>query len=129
MEKIKLKNFGLLMGGVLALVAGGMVYRRHLGFALAVGALATAFTLAALIAPFCLKEVYSGWMRFAKILGTFNTKLILGFIYVVIFTPVRLYFLVTGKDPLKRKFEPGLASYWEDRVPTDNSAEKYDKQY
>ena len=122
-----LKNFGLLMGGVFFLAAGGMTYKGALGFAVIACILAVGFTLAALAAPSCLKDIYREWMRFAELIGAFNTKLLLGFIYMAVFSPTHLYFWVTGKDPLKRKREPGLASYWEDRVPTESA--KYDKQY
>lgn len=123
--KKTLKSFGLVMGAFFSLVTGVMAYRGALGFSATAGVLAAAFSLVALTAPSWLKDIYHAWMKFAEIIGAFNTKLILGFIYVAFFTPVHLYFWITGKDPLKRKFDPGLASYWEDHV--DNT--KYDQQY
>ncbi len=124
----KLKSFGLLMGGVFSLVAGVMLYKGALGFAVVAGVVVAGFTFASLIAPLCLKNIYLGWMKFAGVIGAFNTKLILGFVYLVIFTPIRLYFYLSGKDPLKRKFQRDLESYWEDR-PAGDDHTKYEKQY
>lgn len=125
----QLKHFGLLMGGVLTVVTVAMFYKGAMGFAVITLVFSTGFIVTALTAPLLLKDVYLGWMKFAGILGAFNTKLILGLFYLVIFTPVHLYFLMTKKDPLKKKFDPNLPTYWEDRPPTDNDPAKYEKQY
>lgn len=125
----QLKSFGLLMGGVFIIVTGLMFYKGALGFAVITLVLASSFVATALSAPFWLKDVYLGWMRFAKVLGSFNTKLILGLCYVLIFTPLHGYFLLTKKDPLKRKFDPDLPTYWEDRAPDDKDPARYEKQY
>jgi hypothetical protein len=125
----QLKSFGLLMGSVLIVVTGFMFYKVALGFAVITLVFAVGFVATALSAPFWLKDVYLGWMKFAQILGAFNTKLILGLFYVFIFTPLHGYFLLTNKDPLKRKFDPDLPTYWEDRSPADNDPTKYEKQY
>lgn len=125
----KLKSFGLLMGGFFSLLTGIMLYKGALGFAVVTAVIAMGFTFASLTAPLCLKNIYLGWMKFALIIGAFNTKVILGFVYLVIFTPMHLFFYVTGKDPLKRKFERNLVSYWEDRPPAGDDHSKYEKQY
>ncbi|OGS10895.1 MAG: hypothetical protein A2234_04060 [Elusimicrobia bacterium RIFOXYA2_FULL_58_8] len=36
--------------------------------------------------------VSAGWLKFAEVLGTFNTRVILGLVYFVVLTPIALVF-------------------------------------
>ncbi|MBI4382865.1 MAG: sxtJ [Nitrospinae bacterium] len=127
-EKI-LRSFGLTMGAVLSLVSGASAYKGVYAFLPIPVLLAVVFIAFALAAPLKLEVVHRPWMRFAEALGAFNAKLILGFVYFTIFTPIRVFFLITGKDPLKRKFEPHLETYWEDHVPSGEAPGRYEKQF
>ena len=50
-------------------------------------------------------------MKFGAVLGWINTRIILGLTFVVFFIPVALVFHLFGKDPMRRKLEPGADSY------------------
>ena len=127
-EKI-LKHFGFLMGVVFSLVAGILGYKEKFTGAGIFACVAVVFFILGLAAPGILQGVYDRWMRFADVIGRFNTKLILGFIFLSCFSLIRLCFLIFRKDPLKRKFDPALDSYWENHEPMDSSPERYKHQY
>jgi hypothetical protein len=57
-----------------------------------------------------LKIIYTPWMKFGHILGFINTRIILGFIFFVMITPMGLVMRLMGKDPMCRKLD-GSASY------------------
>ena len=124
-----LKSYGLLMGGMLALFMGLFLYQGHTVASTLAGALASIFATLALAAPLKLEWVHGKWMKFAEVMGNFNAKLILGFIYLALFSLVRLVFLLTGKDPMKRKFEPGAATYWEDHPKPGDDPKRFEKPY
>ena len=74
--------------------------------------------------------VYLPWMGFAFIMGTIVSNAILALIYFVLITPIGLFFKLTGRDVLNRKFKPGVSTYWSDAQDRDgHSVEDYEKQF
>ena len=65
-----------------------------------------------LVLPSTLVVIYVPWMHFGHIMGAINTRLILGLVFYLLFTPMSLVLTIFGKDPLKRKFEATQESYW-----------------
>jgi hypothetical protein len=65
----------------------------------------------ALIVPKSLGPVYKSWMLVGTLLGVVNTRVILAFLFYLLFTPVRVLLQLLGKDPMKRKFDPDVNSY------------------
>lgn len=125
----KLRSFGLMMGVIFVLIALVLVYKeKHMsaGFMATIGG---GFLLAGFWKPLCLAGIYRRWMRFAEIIGKFNTKVILGLFFLLIFPVVRLFFFLFRKDPLNRKFDPNKESYWEDREPIEKSLKDYERQF
>ena len=95
---------------------------------------AVVFCLAAtvLIGGLFVPVLYYGF----KTLGTWLAKavgigltwgLLVPFFYLC-FTIGRLFFLAAGKDPMRRKFDPKMTSYWTDRE-TVTDPESYRRQY
>lgn len=62
-----------------------------------------------------IKQIYTLWMAFAKILGKINTFIILSIIYVVLISPIGLILRIFKKDILNLKFNPKSESYWQKR--------------
>ena len=61
-------------------------------------------------------------MVFAVVLGFFMTRLILSFLFYIIFTIIGLTAKLAGKDFLDKKIEKDKSSYWNYRDQTE-----YDK--
>lgn len=72
---------------------------------------AAVFAVTGLALPILLKPVYIAWMRLGHALGWFNTRLILGIVFFLIFMPVALLFRLTGRDPMERALDNSVASY------------------
>lgn len=77
---------------------------------------AAIFVTAGLAIPQALLPLYKLWMKIGHVLGWINTRIILGLIFFVIFTPVALGLKILGKDPLRRKLDRSIGSY---RVPSE----------
>lgn len=85
--------------------------------------------LVSLLVPGLIKPLYRVALFLGHILGWINTRLILGLIYYLIFTPIGLIMRVIGKDPLHRKFEKQAISYWNISSRTPIPKEQYLKQF
>ena len=125
--KNALGSFGLLMGSVFSIIAAILFYKGKVMVFTLFGGIAAAFFFLALIRPNLLSSVYVRWMKFADVIGRFNAKVILSLMYAVIFTPLRALLFVLGKDPLQRKFNSSLESYWSDHESTGNALIDFNK--
>lgn len=82
---------------------------------------ACGFVLVGLTYPPLLTALYHVWSRFGKVLGVINSRIILTLLFFGIITPTACVMRVMGRDPLKRKLEKRLPSYWETRVTQPQS--------
>ncbi len=81
-----------------------------------------------LVWPRANLPVYIGLTILSYPIGFVLSSLIMGTLFFVLITPLGIFFKMTGRDSLKRKFEPDLDSYWIDsRAP--RAKESYFKQF
>ena len=85
-----LRQFGLLVGGVFAVIGLWPLVFRNESPRLWAMILGSLLIVLGAIAPQSLKQVHSGWMKIGHILGSINTKIILGIIYYLLITPMGL---------------------------------------
>jgi hypothetical protein len=76
----------------------------------ALGAAMGLCALARFTAP--IKPVYVVMMLVSFPIGVVLSTVLLALIYYLLFTPVALFFKLTGRDPLHRRLDPAAASYW-----------------
>jgi len=124
-----LRSFGFLMGGVLSVFTLVFAYKELPKVAWVLALIASCFILFALLAPDKLGKVYAGWMKFGEVVGNFNAKLILGFMFLSVFSVFHFFLILLRKDFLKRKLDPSAESYWEKRETLEIDVERYEKQY
>ena len=107
----ELRKFGLLVGGVFALLGAWFLFRHksYWPFLLTPGALLILFGL---LAPRLLKGVYVAWMALAFFLGLVVSTLILTLCYFLLITPLAFLGRIVRKDFLSVKLDPAAASYW-----------------
>jgi len=127
--KKKLRTFGMALALFLAIIGTvhffkGNVPTNYWFWGTALLIFATSVTL-----PVLIKPVYQAAMFVAHILGWINTRLILGLIYYLLFTPVGVIMRVLGKDPLHRKFDKQAKTYWKVRDRTARPKEHYLRQF
>jgi len=84
--------------------------------------------LAGLVWPRANWPVYVGLSLVAYPIGFVLSYVIMGFLFFGMLTPVGLFFRVTGRDVLQRRFEPERSSYWSDPRP-DRGKRSYFRQF
>lgn len=98
----ELRQFGLVVGGVFALIGLWPILR---GGAPRLPSLVVAGLLIALalVAPGSLRRVHALWMVVGAALGWVNTRIILAVAFYAIFTPIGLVLRALGKDEMRRR--------------------------
>lgn len=71
---------------------------------------------------------YLLWYAVGCSIGLVVTNVIISAIYFLVFAPVGFILRALGKDPMERKFQPELKSYWKDADKAENP-ERYFRQY
>lgn len=121
-EVRQLRTFGLMVGGIFALIALWPSLVRSEGPRLWAVVLAGLLAGPAMVWPRGLGPVYRVWMVLGEVLGWINTRIILGLILYGLFTPIGLVrqFLL-AKDSMRRRFEPDASTYRVTRQPRPGS--------
>ena len=109
-----LRQFGLMLGGVLVLLFGLLLpwlwqWQQFPNLYWVGAGLACVFW--AMLAPDSMVVVYHGWMRMALVIGNIVNTIILAFVFYIVITPMGLVMRMMGKDPMQRRLDKGLPSY------------------
>ena len=113
----ELRKFGIMFAVICALIATFAIYKGHEWWAWWLGGSAF-FLITGFFVHQILRPIYVGWMKFAFVLGWFNTRLILGLVYYLIFTPAALFLRLIRKDIMDLELHKGAPSYWIKREAT-----------
>lgn len=117
-----LRTFGLLVGGIFALIGLWPVLLRHEHLRLWPVIVAASLVVPALALPWSLGPVYQVWMRIGHALGWINTRIILGVIFYGLLTPMGVVRRVLlGRDTLQCKFDPNADTYRVVRQPRSSA--------
>ncbi len=73
------------------------------------------------------KRVWQKWLRVGKIIGHYNTKLLLGLMFYTVFTVYGLVAKLLRKDFLDLKMREGAVSYWTEKEGKEGEGEKEGK--
>lgn len=126
--KKELREFGVTMGAVLAIIAG-VVWLKTRNVNLIVLGAGAAFAAFGLVAPLILKPLYQIWMPFAVLVGWVMTRVILTAAFYVILTPLSLIARLFGANFLDMKRSKDKASYWIQRGQLPFDKTRYEKQF
>jgi hypothetical protein len=120
-----LRQFAGLWLIVFGAIAAWRYWHGQTGTSTIVLAVAAAVVgVAGLMAPAVVRPIYSGWMIAAFPVGWTMSKIVMGLMFYLVFTPVGLVFRVMGRDPLKlRRTQPG--SYWTRRTNASSGKEYF----
>jgi hypothetical protein len=124
----ELRNFGLLVGGVFALLGLLFMVRGKAAYPwlLTPGLLLVAFGA---IAPRTLKYIYLVWMGFALAIGFVASNVILTVFFFLVITSIGLLARLAGRDFLRLKLDRQAKSYWIPREHRSKAAEDYERQF
>jgi len=110
-ESRDLRHFGLLVGGIFALIAAWPVALRAEAPRYWAAIIAAGLISLGLVAPTALRPVCQQWMRLSHTLGWLNTRVLLGAVYLLLMTPIGVVMKLVGRDPLDRRLRD-RNSYW-----------------
>ena len=122
------KSFGYTFTIVFALV-GGWLWWKKSSWGIPLLGVSAGFALFATLVPRLLHPLNIAWMYFGALLNMIVSPIIMGLIYFVVFMPVGLFFRLTRRDALHRKFDGALSSYWLERKPPGPDGASLPRQF
>ncbi|MCZ8106027.1 MAG: SxtJ family membrane protein [Burkholderiales bacterium] len=109
------RNFGLVMAGFFALLAGIAAWRLAPIWTAGWAAVSLGFGATALLAPRVLAPLNLAWFRFGLLLHAVINPLIMGAMFFVVITPIGIIMRVLGKRPIPLRPDRAASSYWRSR--------------
>ncbi len=122
------RAFGLVFAGMFMVLAGLPLRNGEAPQWWSAGVAAT-FALAALVRPTLLARLNRLWTQFGALLGKIVSPIALTILFYGVFTPLGAVIRLTGKDPLRLKFDPGAESYWIPRDPPGPPPKSMNNQF
>jgi hypothetical protein len=122
------RSFGYVFAGACALVAALSWHNdgRHWGWWLIAAA---AFALTGWLVPRWLRPLNRLWSRLGLLLGALISPVVMAVIFYGCITPIGWLMRLTGKDPLRLRYEPQAQSYWIRRDPPGPAPDSLKKQF
>ena len=114
LARSELRKFGLILASGILIIFGlvfPLLREGQIHLATWPWLLSLALVIVSLIAPAALGPLNRAWLFLGHILGYINTRIILGIIFLVLFTPCALVLKLLKKDPMQREIDPQRNSY------------------
>lgn len=120
--------FGLVFAVFFLIVAGyPLISGGDIRFwALGVG---TIFLMLGLFRPSSLSKLNRLWMKLGILLGKIVSPIALGIVFYFTVFPIGVLMRMSGKDPLRLKYDSVVDSYWIARHPPGPDPRTFDKQF
>jgi hypothetical protein len=126
----ELRLFGFVWLGFFLLVAGGVWLKLHSP------ALTASLACVAVVVPMLgwaassfMRAIYVGMSYIAWPIGFVVSHVLLGAVYYLFLTPIGLIMRATGYDPMRRRFDQKLRSYWIERDTDERDQRSYFRQF
>jgi len=119
--------FGLLAWQEWLLFAGGLGSMRE-PIAYGFFGLGVLSMLLSLVAPKANWPIYVGLSILAFPIGFVLSYVIMGILFFLIIAPIALLLKALGKDPMHRKYDRAVTSYWQ-KLETQRDPESYFRQF
>jgi polyferredoxin len=116
-EVKELRNFGLIVGGIFLVIGLWPMVWRGDGMRLWAVGLGGLLIPLGLLIPTVLAPVFTVWMKVGHLLGWINTRIILGFLFYGLITPMGVVMRLFGWDAMRRVLVRDVESYRVVRQP------------
>ena len=127
-ERGKLRRFGITVGIAFCVLASLLLWKAKPTWPY-FGSLGGLFLILGLVVPVGLRPVERVWMKVAGWMGWVMTRVILGIVFLVLFTPAGLVLRLLRKDPLELRIKPEAQTYWHRREDSDRSPERMERMF
>ena len=122
------RSFGFVFAAFFALVGLAPLLHKNTVHFWALGASAALLAIA-LAKPSLLRPANYLWTRAGWVLNLVVSPVVMGLLFFLIATPTGVLMRLSGKDPLRLKFDSGAASYWLPRTPPGPPPETMSNQF
>jgi hypothetical protein len=130
-DKKQIKTFGIGLSVLLIIAAVlNLVYKHNLKTGIILSAISALILVFSFLISHVLKPIYIPIMFVGQCIGWVNTRLLLGLIFYLIFTPIAVFFRIINKDILDKKIDPAKDSHWFSRIGKKSDPIKdFEKQF
>ena len=126
-DKKSIRNFGLVFFVVLTILGVWLSFKQNPSahYLVLTGLL---FLFFGIFLPKLLIPFYRLWMLLGIIMGWVVSRIVLIFLFYLVFTPINLILKIMGKDILDKKIEKEKNSYWRKFEESENT-DHYKNQF
>jgi Saxitoxin biosynthesis operon protein SxtJ len=111
-DRAELRNFGLVLGALLAFLFGLLpLFRHDHSLHIWPWCVAAVLWILALLRPSMLSYLHAAWTRLGWALGWFNTRVVLAVIYMLLIVPLGTVMRLWGRDRMGQRFNREIATY------------------
>lgn len=128
-EKREIKKFGMGLTVLLCLIGGWQLHKGHVDIYRFFFGFAGIIIVLSFFAPIILKPLYKVLTTVGHAIGWVNTRILLGIIFYVIFTPIGILSRLLRKDLLDKRLNKDAKSYWNEKDKGVFTKEQYERQY
>ncbi len=128
LSSAELRKFGLTVGGAFLVLGAISWWRGHELPPRVLWTLGGLLIVPGALFPAVLGPVQRGWMKFALVLGHFNTRVILTVLFYLVMTPIG-FILRLFRDPLDRSLRNQGPSQWIKREREPVELARYERQF
>lgn len=127
-EKTRLRKFGLTVGIAFLILTALLFWKQRAAWPYC-GVVGLLLLGTGLIWPLLLRPIEKVWMKAAGYLGWFMTRVILGLVFLIIFTPAGLIIRLLRRDPMDLRIRKHAPSYWHRRSSADSTPERMERMF
>jgi hypothetical protein len=126
----ELNLFGFIWLGFFLLVTAALWLKLHSPVvSVSLASVAMVVPVVGWAVPSFMRVVYVGLSYMAWPIGFVVSHVLLGAVYYLLVTPIGLIMRVVGYDPMHRRFEPKVPSYWVERDGDERDPRGYFRQF
>jgi hypothetical protein len=122
------RSFGLVFAAFFGLLTALGLWRGTERWPIWLG-LACVSVILALAAPQLLAPLNRLWTKFGLLLHRIVSPVILAILFYGCIAPIGFLMRLSGKDPLRLRYEPEAESYWIERSPPGPQPATFKDQY
>ena len=123
-----LKKFGVTMASILGIITLIGFHKMSWWFPY-LFLVALGFWLIGITQPKWLKQIYIGWMALAITMGYFMTRIILSFLFYVVFTVIGLISRILNPDLLDQQYQADATTYWKKHKKPKDAKQHFEQQF